>query len=156
LDQLMAFTVNGDHARQEQVFERLTQSHTREPYVIRRMLTEGAVRATDKRARFIGLDAYQEAGGVVLNDLFQGDDGGWLQDVALVDRLVAERLECEAEAIRAEGWKWIELAPDFAYGHTYGLRQLRGEQAALTAEQEAARAALQAEYDQMEQSFANV
>ena len=35
-----------------------------------------------------------------------------------------------AEAIRAEGWKWIEVAPDFAYGHTYGLRQLRGEQVA--------------------------
>ena len=56
LDQLMAFTVNGDHARQEQVLERLSQSYTKEPYQIRRMLTEGAVRASDKRARFIGLD----------------------------------------------------------------------------------------------------
>ncbi len=44
LDQLTAFTVNGDHARQEQVFERLSQSYSKEPYVIRRMLTEGAVR----------------------------------------------------------------------------------------------------------------
>ena len=149
LDQLMAFTVNGDHARQEQVFERLSQSYTKEPYVIRRMLTEGAVRAADKRAQFIGLDAYEEAGGIILHDLFQGDDGGWLQDVALVDRLVAERLEREAEAIRAEGWKWIEIAPEFAYGHTYGLRQLRGEEIPLTAEEEAAREALQAEYDRL-------
>ena len=154
LDQLMAFTVNGDHARQEQVFERLSQSYTKEPYVIRRMLTEGAVRAADKRARFIGLDAYEEAGGIVLHDLFQGDDGGWLQDVALVDRLVAEKLEREAEAIRAEGWKWIEIAPEFAYGHTYGLRQLRGEEIPLTAEEQATREALQAEYDRIEETYA--
>ena len=154
LDQLMAFTVNGDHARQEQVFERLSQSYTKEPYVIRRMLTEGAVRAADKRAQFIGVDAYEEAGGIVLHDLFQGDDGGWLQDVALVDRLVAEKLEREAEAIRAEGWKWIEIAPEFAYGHTYGLRQLRGEEIPLTAEEEAARDALQAEYDRLEETYA--
>jgi len=154
LDQLMAFTVNGDHARQEQVFERLSQSYTKEPYVIRRMLTEGAVRAADKRAQFIGLDGYEEAGGTLLHDLFQGDDGGWLQDVALVDRLVADKLEHEVEAIRAEGWKWIEIAPEFAYGHTYGLRQLRGEEVPLTAEDEAARDALQAEYGRIEETYA--
>ena len=94
LDQLMAFTVIGDHERQEQVFERLQASPTTSsPIVIRRMLTEGAVRASDKRAQFVGLDAYVAAGGVVLRDLFQGDDGGWLQDVALLDRLVAEKLQ---------------------------------------------------------------
>lgn len=153
LDQLMAFTVNGDHARQEQVWEALQHSYCKEPHVIRRMLTEGAVRAADKRALFVGIDAYTEAGGVVLNDLFQGDDGGWLQDVMLVDRLISEKLEREADAIRAEGWKWIEVAPEFAYGHTYGLRQLRGEQAPLSAEEEAARDALQAEYDQLETSY---
>ncbi|GGZ05390.1 hypothetical protein GCM10011614_20470 [Novosphingobium colocasiae] len=138
LDQLMAFTVSSDHERQEQVFDRLSQSYDKQPYAIRRMLTEGAVRACDKRARFIGLDAYVEAGGCVMRDLFQGDDGGWLQDVALVDMMVTERLNEEANAIAAEGWKWIEVAPDFPYGHTHGLRQLRGEPVALTDEEEKA------------------
>ncbi|SJZ78309.1 ParB/RepB/Spo0J family partition protein [Consotaella salsifontis] len=149
LAQLEAFSVSGDHERQEQVFERLQHAYDRQPYTIRRMLTEGAVRASDKRAQFIGLKAYVEAGGTVLRDLFQGDDGGWLQDVALVDRLVVEKLAAEAEAIAAEGWKWIEVAPDFAYGHSFGLRQLRGEPMPLTAEEEAARDALQAEYDRL-------
>ena len=63
LDQLMAFTVSGDHERQEQVFERLKVSYDKQPYVIRRMLTEGAIRASDKRAQFIGIEAYVEAGG---------------------------------------------------------------------------------------------
>ncbi len=70
LDQLMAFTITGDHARQEQVFERLAQSYSKEPRVIRQMLTEGAVRASDKHAQFIGIEAYEEAGGLLLNDLF--------------------------------------------------------------------------------------
>jgi ParB family chromosome partitioning protein len=155
LDQLMAFTINGDHARQEQVYERISQGYAREPHVIRRMLTEGAVRAADKRAQFVGVDAYEQAGGIILHDLFQGDDGGWLQDVALVGRLVAEKLERDAGAIRAEGWMWIEIAPDFPYGHTYGLRQLRGDSIPLTAEEEGAREALQAEYDGLEEAHSN-
>ncbi len=153
LDQLMAFTVSGDHERQEQVFERLQHAHDMQPYAIRRMLTEGAVRASDKRAQFIGVDAYVEAGGSMLRDLFEGDNGGWLQDVALVDRLVAEKLEREAEAIRAEGWKWIEVAPDFAYGHAFGLRQLRGDPMPLTAEEESARDALRAEFDRLSKDY---
>ena len=118
------------------------------------MLTEGAVRASDKRARFVGIEAYQEAGGVVLRDLFQADDGGWLQDPALLDRLAAEKLEREAAAVRAEGWKWVEVAPDFPYGHTYGLRRLTGEQRALTEEDVATEAALKAEYEQLEATYA--
>ena len=156
LDQLMAFTVNGDHERQEQVFDRLSQSYTKEAYVIRRMLTEGAVRAADKRALFVGVDAYEEAGGMVMRDLFQGDDGGWLQDPALLDQLVAEKLRRDAEVVAAEGWKWIEVAPDFAYGHHFGLRQLRGDVVALTAEEEATRDALREEYDRLEEEYADV
>ena len=154
LDQLMAFTVSGDHQRQEQVFERLTQAYDKQPYTIRRMLTEGTVRASDKRAQFIGLAAYEEAGGVVLNDLFQGDDGGWLQDAGLVDMMVAEKLREEADAVRVEGWKWTEVAPDFAYGHTFGLRQLRGDVLRLTDEEEVTLAALQQEADDIEAASA--
>ncbi|GGC94145.1 ParB/RepB/Spo0J family partition protein [Chelatococcus reniformis] len=154
LDQLMAFTINSDHARQEQVLERLSTSYAKEPYVIRRMLTEGAVRMADKRAQFIGLEAYEAAGGAVLHDLFQGDDGGWLQDVALVDGLVAEKLASEAAAIRAEGWKWVEVAPDFPYGHSYGLRQLRGEAEPLSIGELATRLSLQTEYDRLEKAHA--
>lgn len=153
LDQLMAFTVSGDHERQEQVFERLKASYDKQPYVIRRMLTEGAVRASDKRAQFIGLDVYMTTGGTVLRDLFQGDDGGWLQDVPLIDQMVADKLKADAEAIAAEGWKWIEVAPDFAYGHAFGLRQLRGETVPLTAEEEASRDALQAEFDRLSEEY---
>ena len=154
LDQLIAFTVSGDHQRQEQVFERLTTSYDKQPYTIRRMLTEGTVRASDKRVQFIGLAAYEEAGGVVLKDLFQGDDGGWLQDAGLVEMLVADKLREQAAAIGAEGWRWIEVAADFPYGHTFGLRQLRGDAVPMTTEEEATLAALQTEVDEIEAACA--
>jgi ParB family chromosome partitioning protein len=89
LDQLMAFTVSPDHERQDQVWEATQRSYNKEPYQIRRLLTEGAVRASDKRAQYAGED-YVAAGGAVMRDLFQQDDGGWLQDVGLLERLVQE------------------------------------------------------------------
>ena len=124
LEQLMAFSVTNDHARQEQVWEQLSKSSYREPYQIRRMLTEGAVRASDKRARFVGMEAYEAAGGTILRDLFQDDDGGWLQDPALLDRLCAEKLEAAAQTVAAEGWKWVRADIGFDYGHADGLRRL--------------------------------
>jgi ParB family transcriptional regulator, chromosome partitioning protein len=90
LEQLMAFTVTNDHARQEQVSEALQRSYSQEPYQIRRMLTERTVRASDGRSLFVGIDAYEQASGIVMRDLFQQDDGGWLENVALVDALAAE------------------------------------------------------------------
>jgi hypothetical protein len=58
-------------------------------------------------------------GGLILRDLFDEDDGGWLlQDVPLLERLVSEKLQTEAEAILPEGWKWVECAIDFPWNYT--------------------------------------
>jgi ParB family chromosome partitioning protein len=153
LEQLMAFTVTTDHARQEQVWEALQQSYNKEPYLIRRQLTESAVRASDRRARFVGVDAYEAAGGMVLRDLFEDDSGGWLQDVALLDRLATEKLAAEAENIAAEGWKWIEVAVDFRYGHAHHLRRLDGMEVELTLDERATFDALTAEQARLESEY---
>jgi ParB family chromosome partitioning protein len=91
-----------------------------------------------------------------MRDLFEHDDGGWLLDAALLDRLVIEKLQAEAERLRAEGWQWIAIAPDFPYGHTAGLRRLHGESVDLTAEERSTREALSAQLDQLEQAYAQV
>ncbi len=153
LEQLMAFTVNPDHARQAQVWEAVKNSWNKEPYAIRRMLTETSVRASDRRAVFVGVDAYEAAGGIVLRDLFQGDDGGWLEDPALLERLVVEKLQAEAEALASEGWKWIEVATDLPYGYSHGLRRLAGDPAPMTDEESAAHASLLAEYRGLEEEY---
>jgi ParB family chromosome partitioning protein len=155
LEQLMAFTVTTDHARQEQVWEAIQKSWSKEPYQIRRMLTERAVRVSDRRAVFVGLDAYEAAGGVVTRDLFAEDDGGWLETVGLLDRLVAEKLKAEAEVIAAEGWKWVEAAVDFPYGHDHHLRRLDGTPEGLTAEEHATLDALNGEHARLEAEYAD-
>jgi ParB family chromosome partitioning protein len=149
LEQLMAFSVSHDHARQEQVWESVRNSWQKEPYHIRRMLTETTVRASDKRAVFVGVDAYEAAGGTVLRDLFETDDGGWLQDVALLDRLVSEKLTTIADEIATHGWKWVEASVSIPYGVTHGLREIAGVPLDITAEEQATRDALQEELDRL-------
>jgi ParB family chromosome partitioning protein len=153
LEQLMAFSVTADQARQEQVWDNVSRSQLDEPYQIRRTLTESTVRASDRRAQLIGLDAYEQAGGTVMRDLFEHDDGGWLKDVPLLDCLVTEKLRVEAETIAAEGWKWIAVALDFPYGHTKGLREIEGKPADLTEEERATLDALNTEYAKIERDY---
>ncbi|MGB5903903.1 MAG: ParB/RepB/Spo0J family partition protein [Xanthobacteraceae bacterium] len=149
LKHLMAFTVSQDHARQEQVWETIRNSWQKEPYHIRRMLTETTVRASDKRAVFVGIDAYEAAGGIVMRDLFESDDGGWLQDVGLLDRLVSEKLTTIADEIATHGWKWVEAAVSIPYGVAHGLREIKGVPLDITAEEQATRDALQEELDRL-------
>src|SRR3546814_1972449 len=153
LEQLMAFTVSPDHARQEQVWDAVKDSWQKEPHQIRRMLTETAVRASDKRTVFVGVDAYEAASCIMLRDLFQSDDGGWLQDPALLDRMVAEKLKTAADLVAEEGWKWIEVAVSFTSGHVHGLRELSRTTVDLTDEERATREALREEYDRIEAEY---
>jgi len=153
LEQLMAFTVSEDHERQTLVWDAIKDAWSKEPYQIRRMLTETTVRASDKRAVFLGIEAYEAAGGTVMRDLFQADDGGWLQDVRLLDRLVADKLKAEAEVIAAEGWKWIEVAVSFPYDAVRGLHEVSGTPIDLSAEEQATIEALTAEQVRLEAEY---
>jgi len=116
LDQLMAFAVSEDHARQEQVWRDL--AYNRSPHFIRRMMTEHEVAASDRRGRFVGAEAYQAAGGRIRGDLFSEDGDGWFEDAALLESLALENLTAEPEPVRiAEGWLWAEAHVDFPHDH---------------------------------------
>ena len=143
-EQLVAFALIDDHDRQEEIYSRLTYS--RDPVTIRRMLTETNVPATDRRAVFVGHEAYTEAGGTILRDLFTEDRGGYFEDVALLDRLALEKLQRLATTLQKdEGWKWTEANLDFPHGH--GLRRVYPRELALSADDQAAYEAAQAEFD---------
>jgi ParB family chromosome partitioning protein len=146
LDQLMAFAITEDHARQEAAYERL--SHNRDGSTIRRMLTEANVAATDRRAIFVGAEAYTEVGGTILRDLFTEDRGGYFEDVALLDQLVMAKLGREANALlEAEGWKWAQVFLD--YPHSHGLRRTYPQSVDLSAEDQVALGAAQAEFNSL-------
>ena len=153
LDQLMAFAVTDDHARQEQVYEQL--SYNRSAAYIRAALTTAKIAASDRRAQFVGVEAYCEAGGPLTRDLFTDDQGGWLDDVVLLDALVMEKLTSLAEDLRAgEGWKWGEAHLDYPTGHgfarVYPHYVERGEADAAQI------AALSAEYDGLVERYAEL
>jgi len=147
LDHLTAFAVTEDQAAQERVHGQL-QDWQCHPDAIRRLLTNGLVPATDRRVAFAGLDAYQAAGGTVQRDLFSEDGGGWIADAALLERLVAERMEREAEQVRAEGWRWVAIGPD-AQARAWPCRRVWPRKVAPTPEDDARRTELASRYDEL-------
>ena len=150
LEQLMAFCLTEDHARQEQVLDAISRHWSRTPETIKRMIAETSVEADDRRALFVGLSAYEAAGGFVLRDLFDEHSAGWLQDPALLDRLVAEKLDAAAAAIREEGWKWVDAAIEFPWNHKRDFRALQSIAPALSEEEEAHLEEMEAQLEDLE------
>jgi ParB family transcriptional regulator, chromosome partitioning protein len=153
LDQLMAFTVSSDHARQEHVWANSGLSQHIQPYAIRRMLTEDSIDVRDRRAQFVGIAAYEAAGGYIMRDLFNRDDGGWMQDPVLLDQLLTDKLRTVADDIADEGWKWVEAAIDLPYGHEHGARRITGASEPLTEADEVQRDTLMEEFDALTEQY---
>jgi ParB family chromosome partitioning protein len=115
--EMMAFALIDDHAAQEAAWDSLPEWN-RDADAIRRALTEDGIKADHRLARFVGIDAYEAAGGTVLRDLFDDERPAILADAALVERLAMQRLEAEAATVRQEGWSWVSilLKPDYSSG----------------------------------------
>ena len=147
LEQLQALAITDDWQAQETVWNN-SQEWLRMPAQLRRALTQTSVQATDRRAIFVGFDAYLQAGGGVYRDLFDSEDQGFLADPELLDSLVRTKLDEEAARLRAEGWSWVKIN----YGPDYSLevckhKQLPPIRLPLSPE-------MQAEYDALIQELA--
>jgi len=151
LEDAQAFAISDDHVAQERVLADLSEWQ-RSPSSIRRHLTEGEIPATDKRVRFVGIEAYEKAGGAVRRDLFDDDDSGTIIDQTLLNSLVAEKLSALAADVRAEGWAWVEIAGDFDRSMLTEFRRAQPVQQELSEEQEVRSAALAEEYDALADS----
>lgn len=118
-DQMIALCATDDHAVQVEVWNGMgSRSYANRPEDLRRAVLAQDVQADrDHRVAFIGgIAAYQAAGGEIRRDLFSGDgQGAILTNAALLDRLVAEKLDSEADKLRAEGWGWVEVWTEYDY-----------------------------------------
>ena len=153
LDQLMALAITDDHAAQERVWNS-TQSYNRKPASLRRLLLGREIdAATDPLAKFVGIQAYEAAGGVVVRDLFADAGSGYITDAELLQRLAAERLTERAQDFKAEGWAWIEARTSFDHSERQGFGVATMKQRAPTPEQQAARDALQAAKEKADKSL---
>lgn len=108
LDQLMALAISEDTAAQERAW---FDAHEweRSPAALKRRLTAGEVEAAGHAlVRFVGIEAYEAAGGSVRRDLFDDEQGRFLCDPELLRQLATDKLEGIAGTLRPEGWAWVE------------------------------------------------
>jgi len=107
LDVARAFAINDDHAAQERVFRQFAKPITHAQSV-RNALTAGRIPAHDRLARFVGAEAYEAAGGVLVRDLFEPDIV-FFDDGDLLQRLATEKADALREQLATEGWGWVEV-----------------------------------------------
>lgn len=141
-----AFTISDDHEAQERILTQLN-SWNCNPRTIRRALAVDEIEASDRRVRFVGLSAYEAAGGAVRRDLFSDDHSGYIQNADLLDRLVAEKLAAAAAEVSAEGWLWVESATDLDYQMLSQFSRQHAELVDLPEDEQAELDRLTEEYD---------
>jgi len=139
LDVAKAYAATPDRERQAFVFEQVGRSYAaNHPDSIRRMMTQATASASDRRARFVGEEAYVAAGGRVERDLFSDDASTRWLDIALLERLACEKMETLAAATAAEqGLAFVRPTLDSWIGHSQleGLRRVAVETPPLTDEE---------------------
>lgn len=106
LDQLTALASTSNHELQRQAWETARGDWERNPRNLRDFIARESVRSDQPLPKFVGLEAYETAGGKVRTDLFTQEV--WLTDLALLDSLAMDKLEVTAQRLRDAGWSWAE------------------------------------------------
>src|SRR3984957_1869654 len=146
LDTLTAFTITDDHDRQERVWDGLP-SFQRSRERILQALSEGQIPSDDRRAQFVGTEAYEAAGGTIIRDLFDEEGGGFFADAPLLDRLASEKLQAAGEKVRGEGGRWVSVAVDFDHAAASSMRRVFPKAVPLSGKERKQLNKLQLRYD---------
>lgn len=120
IDQLTALATTDNHELQRQAWETARSDYERSPTCLRDFITRESVRSDSALPQFVGLAAYEQAGGRVRTDLFS--EHVYLLDLPLLDSLALDRLETIAEQLRADGWAWVEARVSMSHQerHAFG------------------------------------
>ncbi|MGV2933664.1 ParB/RepB/Spo0J family partition protein [Providencia sp. AGC89] len=105
LDQLQALTGTTDHERQVMVWNNAF-GWKKEPRYLREAVEETKTPAENNRlVKFVGLDAYEQAGGTLEIDLFT--EAGFIENAPLLEKLALDKLTVCAELLAdIEGWQF--------------------------------------------------
>jgi ParB family chromosome partitioning protein len=155
LELLQAFTLTDDHDAQETVWNQL-QPWNRKPHIVRQLLSNDDIPASDKRVRFVGLENYEQAGGGLRRDLFaDGEAGTYITDPAFLNRLVSEKLKTLSDEIENEGWKWIEIQPEIDHQAISRYRRVYAPELPPSEEAQAEIAALEETRERLAENLAD-
>ena len=139
LEVLKAFAVTTDRERQMAVWEQVSaQGYRPSAWQVKRLLTEERVPGATAVARFVGMEAYEAAGGQVLRDLFARDDesGVWFEDPVLLAKLATEKLQAAADEL-ATRWKWAIAMVEVEWSDTARYGRIEPQPAERTPEEQA-------------------
>ncbi|MFN3464444.1 MAG: ParB/RepB/Spo0J family partition protein [Terricaulis sp.] len=103
-------------ARQETVWKTLGKNRRTRAYDVRNELSRNTLKAGDDLARFVGEEAYVAAGGQVETELFKSADQTLWLNPEIAEKLASEKLAAAAKELEAEGFLFVESAPEFPYG----------------------------------------
>ncbi|MGF6637083.1 ParB N-terminal domain-containing protein [Paraburkholderia sp. MM6662-R1] len=150
LEQLAALALADDHETQENIWSDANEWQ-RQPNYLRQAITRAEIDASRSRlVRFVGLAAYEAAGGYIRRDLFSDDENsGYIADAELLQKLVAQKLDAAAAEVRAEGWGWTEtrIERDLVELNRHG--RLRPVQRPYTEDEQREMDALTAQQDEL-------
>ncbi|WFU07532.1 ParB/RepB/Spo0J family partition protein (plasmid) [Rhizobium sp. CB3171] len=149
VEQARALAISDSHEEQERVWF-ASPSYHRDPRSLRAMLTSEHVRSTDRIARFVGLEAYEAAGGALVRDLFGEDTSTFLSDQPLLARLAMDALEQAAEPLRLGGWKWVETTLEASSLFHAGHARIYPQTRALSEREETDLAELGEQFDALQ------
>lgn len=107
LEAARAFCLVDEHAQQEAVFKSLGKPVTHASTVRARLMGD-RMRADDRLAIFVGLEAYELAGGAIVRDLFD-EDAVYIGNPALMMQLAEQKLEAHRTSYPEAGWGWIDV-----------------------------------------------
>jgi ParB family chromosome partitioning protein len=108
-EQMAALAISDDHQAQQAAWEGLDH-WSRQPQRLRKLLTAHCIPVqTDPVVRYVGVKAYEAAGGVVLRDLFSTGEEGFIEDGVLLESLAHAKLDKVAQKLRKQRWAWVEV-----------------------------------------------
>ena len=146
LEVLKAFAVTTDRERQMAVWEQVaSQGYRPSAWQVKRLLTEERVPGATAIARFVGVEAYEAAGGPVMRDLFAHDDesGVWFEDPVLLAKLATDKLQAAADEL-ATRWKWATAMVEVEWSDTARYGRIEPQPGTPTDEEQAEIAKLEA------------
>ena len=151
LEVLKAFAVTTDRERQMAVWEQVSaQGYRPTAWQVKRLLTEERVPGASALARFVGVEAYEAAGGQVLRDLFARDDESsvWFEDPVLLEKLAMAKLQAAADEL-ATRWKWATAMIEVEWSDTARYGRIEPQPAERTPEEQAEIAKLEARQEEL-------
>lgn len=157
LDIAKAYASTASHERQLMVWEQMANHwQGNNADTIRRMIAHASLPSTSPIARYIGEEAYREAGGRIESDLFQAETGDKWLDSEIALRIAGEKLQAFAVEVATEtGYGWVRPLVGTRVDHAAveALHPVQVEAAPLSEEEQARIATIADEMAEIETKF---